>query len=731
MTTRREGVRVSYNAATNLLMHPEDRGRDTVKVRFTSVLEQPNLVVDGVDDLLSIPLSSEHTAQLAALYGSRVPASAMAFQNTAWDAFVQLKMCGIANNFLSTSRACTAHVSHLVLDVTGANAALYEPHDVPEGTYGRLILALTTSKKKTKPWQSCELNALSMCAMYLSVQVSSEPITDGCRVALIYHLVYDDPAPGFSIEQPSRTAAAAVLTALASIRYQAQKYGIFQIPNDDGDNDTSQKPPTSFKHIRGYALAFVNALDASGEYDYVLARATKKRCEYLARPSNAAIPPSIKASRTKTYPSRDALLLALVEAASGIDDDPDDDEDEDGFMYGFRNDDVLSTTRLKKTHEPELPAATMLQLLLDANSVDVIDEYLRHSCQNHDHPKMHHIGPKLHACLTTYGWSALGSAVQAMLQRWVATSPPEILHLPFVLLASLAGVLDDPICAPLDHPRLPEVVQAAYVALRSACDAAKALDDQRNFRGRKGDRSWDAALCTVQCSLLIEAYVRDSTLSLWWKCNTRLPPILLSMVYAYWAPNGLMAAMTEKHAVSLYHEHVLLPAIGLAVITNSRVSIAPYVPAKTRRIDWILSRSKSMTANLGNLLYHASRCNDPRDVYGVYGWYLAAFTEGGDVDDEDDRCWLLSTVCSIAKRIPILSRNLTEVATCVAKAVDCLTLRPGTLDYLVPMACDDAVPLDEKLRHEYSCRRCVADALGFFNAAKALGRCGRGRRARV
>ncbi|EQC38251.1 hypothetical protein SDRG_04677 [Saprolegnia diclina VS20] len=539
---------------------------------------------------------------------------------------------------------------------------------------------------------------------------------------------HDTSVTSSRLEPLNQATAAAQLTAMASAR---------------------------FADLRGRALALVNALDTSGEYDYVLATYTEKPPKFIVRPPNALIPPKVLQGLDETtrdfggssctllfwakrhrlrflggfqpalayarsvvqggadedlgYPSNDALILALIEVASGIDDKGQDDV---GISSMAPTTTATMTAKGIKTHEPELPGATMLQFLLDVNNIDLIDEYLRHSCQNHDHPKMHHIGPKLHACLTTYGWSALGSAVQAMVQRWVATSPPEILHLPFVLLASLAGVLDDPICAPLDHPRLPEVIQAAYVALRSACDAAKALDFDVLSRGRRCKPiAMDAALHMVKCSLLIEALLRDAVVvSSSWALDKSLPPVLISMVHSYWAPVGIMAAMTGDARSKNFQNHALLPAIGLAMELNPRVDYAPYVlkPFDHPESDGSSDASLSIAAATGSLFYFATARKDKLETFYDF------FIELG-FHENDHMLWLVRAICNVSKRLTMRSKHVTDLAKLAAKAMRSVTLAPGELDNVVRSYGGDAVPLDDELRHEYTCRCSISDALGFFN----------------
>ncbi|EQC38252.1 hypothetical protein SDRG_04678 [Saprolegnia diclina VS20] len=313
----------------------------------------------------------------------------------------------------------------------------------------------------------------------------------------------------------------------------------------------------------------------------------------------------------------------------------------------------FSKSWFERTNEPAPLGASILQLLLDVDDVELVSEYLSKSCENESHPKLYLLGPKLHAC-------------------FVRTSYADAVHLPFVLLASLAGVSDDPICSPL--PGSNALIQEAYIALHGSCNVATILTVP-DGEAHNDNQATDAALQLLKSCLLLEASFGE---------NACVPPRILSHV------PGLTSF------VYFPIMYVLQPAIAYAVQHNPHVKLGAFsVSAVAARMEGSFDQDMSPLAMAGSFLL--------RLLDDKCGWTLQRAINDmlEDTDGDCDSEAIICGICALSKFIEIPIEVVTDLARHVARATICLTL----------------LPLTHSERTRQTQRFVIADALNFFHRA--------------
>ncbi|EQC38250.1 hypothetical protein SDRG_04676 [Saprolegnia diclina VS20] len=331
----------------------------------------------------------------------------------------------------------------------------------------------------------------------------------------------------------------------------------------------------------------------------------------------------------------------------------------------------------------------MLQLLLDFDDVKLLKWYLFKSCENESHPKLYLFGPKLHACIVRYGYAQLAPAFHALLKRWGRMSYADAVHLPFVLLASLAGVSDDPICLSMTDSDARQHLQAAYTVLRASCN----VEEIMNVPCEDGDvdhQATDAALQLLKSCLLLEAYFGNAE---------SLPSSILSHL-----PD--LESWTDFPCM-----YVLAPAVAFAAHHNPHVALGAFsVHAVAKRVRGDFDHSMSPLAMAGSFLLRllesprgATLLSDILDMLG-------------DTDGMCTNMPLICGICVLSKFIAIPIEQVTYLSDHVARATKCFVAQRD-LDGILPYYCDGPVPATRSARIHLAWRYIIADALSFFNRA--------------
>ena len=112
-------------------------------------------------------------------------------------------------------------------------------------------------------------SSFAAAASYLSTTVTADPISDGRRVALVYHLLVDDSGENyrFATAPPRRAFASYYLRVIAQILYLAHGRVAYSTEHD------VTLDQAGFRALSKADKDFVRALDESECYDCVLAEA--------------------------------------------------------------------------------------------------------------------------------------------------------------------------------------------------------------------------------------------------------------------------------------------------------------------------------------------------------------------------------------------------------------------------------------------------------------------------
>ncbi|KDO21525.1 hypothetical protein SPRG_12489 [Saprolegnia parasitica CBS 223.65] len=160
----------------------------------------PPLRIDGIDGVVTWPLSPAHAAALAALDVNRgmvLPTAFSFAQPEQWRQAVKNVLRGqVAQVIIDADLV----LSHLVVDSVGSSAALM-PNEMPPDSFGYMILHLPSSydggdmaftySYATEKWTP-DTTGMAMVTTFRDLVAASAPITHGVRMALVFRLVGQD-----------------------------------------------------------------------------------------------------------------------------------------------------------------------------------------------------------------------------------------------------------------------------------------------------------------------------------------------------------------------------------------------------------------------------------------------------------------------------------------------------------------------------------------------------------
>ncbi|KDO16142.1 hypothetical protein SPRG_18323 [Saprolegnia parasitica CBS 223.65] len=204
-----------YEAVLDELATPHEHGFTHHADAFT----HPELSIDGLDELLTWPLSDAQAATLAALYGhdattTVVPCEAISVDSEPVHLYAPDSYYEAVQDKLAPSEWHGRHeLAHLVIHAAGSTdtSSFLQPCVEDGHVFGRLIVLLPsycvgghvslTYTDEDEAWAVATAArpptglSFAASASFLSTTVASGPIDDGRRVALVYHLMNEHPTP--------------------------------------------------------------------------------------------------------------------------------------------------------------------------------------------------------------------------------------------------------------------------------------------------------------------------------------------------------------------------------------------------------------------------------------------------------------------------------------------------------------------------------------------------------
>ncbi|KDO24469.1 hypothetical protein SPRG_10285 [Saprolegnia parasitica CBS 223.65] len=193
---------------------------------------RPAVRVQGLRDLLALPLSPSQHLQLRARYGKAriVPASKVTIENQ--DAFVTALVDSVVGKIESVLGIQTTDVgavlSHLCIDTSGGASMLHALQGCVNNAFGTLIVLLPSGhsggvltfqhkdRSMTLPGNVADV-AKGFDGIFINTMMTSTPITSGRRLALVFHLTGVHKTPTGPSRLPlNSTGRAAELRTLAN-----------------------------------------------------------------------------------------------------------------------------------------------------------------------------------------------------------------------------------------------------------------------------------------------------------------------------------------------------------------------------------------------------------------------------------------------------------------------------------------------------------------------------------
>ncbi|KDO18358.1 hypothetical protein SPRG_16245 [Saprolegnia parasitica CBS 223.65] len=244
----------------------------------------PPLRIDGIDGVITWPLSSAHVAALAALdvpNGKLLPTSFAFVQPTAWREIVQDELQQIAAYGLMDADLV---LSHLVIDAVGTGATLM-PLDMPPDVFGFMILHLPSAydggemkfsyRYTTETWtpDRCKLEVVTT---FRDVVPASTPVTKGVRMALVYRLgMVDYNEDGFPLPCDLSDGIDAFKRIADMPLHTFQRIAV---RIDDDELETFEDPADflRFDYLDGLDASLVDTLLATELYDIALVAFAKQ-----------------------------------------------------------------------------------------------------------------------------------------------------------------------------------------------------------------------------------------------------------------------------------------------------------------------------------------------------------------------------------------------------------------------------------------------------------------------
>ncbi|EQC38426.1 hypothetical protein SDRG_04135 [Saprolegnia diclina VS20] len=244
----------------------------------TSLVEEcaaPLLRIDGIDGVVTWPLSLAHAAALAALdvANGKVPPTAFSFaQPKKWRQVVKRVLSREVAYAITDADLV---LSHLVVDAVGSSAALV-PNEMPPDSYGYMVLHLPSTYDGgdmtfaygyiTETWTP-DKASVEMVTTFRDLIATSAPITNGVRMALVFRLVVqNEDEDGFPMPCDHEDGIRA-FNQVAQLPLHTNHCIAYY---DMDDPPTPLDTPWTFETLGTYEAGLVHALLTTELYDVAL-----------------------------------------------------------------------------------------------------------------------------------------------------------------------------------------------------------------------------------------------------------------------------------------------------------------------------------------------------------------------------------------------------------------------------------------------------------------------------
>ncbi|KDO35460.1 hypothetical protein SPRG_18790 [Saprolegnia parasitica CBS 223.65] len=513
---------------------------------------EPLLHVDAMDEWLGWPLCKFQAHQVMDAYKAShgvaiVPAAHLTIESDDWrEAMDTVMRQHIADAFLPQG-AFSLQLSHFVLDFKGSASSLV-PTTRPARTVGSVYLhlssmytggevTLTSAGGLTRAWEATKfLTRLQCLVLSPSTTISVDPITYGQRAILVYHLVDESPSTYFD-------EAVAKLTAASCVRHPVFSVGGIRL--------AAPNPTLSRDKLAPVDLDFARALLASGAYDVVVAE-HEKNFDLFGVGGTGYSSKLLRVQALRELPAAVADNLPSVSVQAYL-----FEKKADPRKIGFSGP-QYSLPDFAPTLDTFCDALISLRRLTTVSRL--LGSFLRVGSAERTFIA---IAPCIAKLVQAFGWEALYSPMNALLDRWLKSLRG--VGLCYGLVASLAGAAESPLCATIDQPFAVEWIVAMWSRLALVVDALAESDKLYD----------DATLPRIvfQYSLFLQMYVDQPAqhLSQRWLYNC-LPDGVVTKIASFLGPVPTLDELDNYGIFSPVPD--MTPGLAAALRLDQRVNAA-------------------------------------------------------------------------------------------------------------------------------------------------------------
>ncbi|KDO31092.1 hypothetical protein SPRG_19613 [Saprolegnia parasitica CBS 223.65] len=552
---------------------------------------EPRLRIDN-DEWLTWPLGTDETNHIISTFGNGfllglVPASRLSFENSAWHDELEGHVRRTVQDAFLSSGSFTFQLAHLAVDAAGSRESLV-PASRPPGTFATLCIALPawheggppTFGDANEPWYEAPMTKARCVAFLPNTPLVVPKVTLGRCAMLVYHLIRD--GPGQLIQDTANALAAlaarpspkmhvfakaltnasvcssnlapldrATLTALLT----SKAYDVVLVEHEEADDGSFTAGIASYAPPHGVEMdaAMHDCIDSLVIQGILFATDELPACSLVFWPKSYRVHKMSLA----------VLSRAILDASRGTATE----------LYGYASVDDLIVVVLPRFAGSCPDAASTVLDMYTALGLRGRFNILAYFLTTLFHPTrelLEGIGRLLVQDIRVFGWPAMATPLRTMVGRWALTSSTDTAH-GYRLVASLAGVADDPVCDAVTAVGITDWIVDAWTFLADGAFVACAPDDIKR-----------AATSLIKHHLQLQAYVAASSVRgrLLYRS---LPDVVVAKIASFRGPRYNLDDWLDTGALSTIHD--VAPALGVLLQQGHVAVVAPYAEAVVDAFD--------------------------------------------------------------------------------------------------------------------------------------------------
>ncbi|EQC27124.1 hypothetical protein SDRG_15025 [Saprolegnia diclina VS20] len=566
---------------------------DTLARLQPRVLSTPFLMFDlsmhmepllriNADEELAWPLGTDEANHIISTFGDGfllglVPASRLSLEDPAWRDELEGHVRETVQGAFLSSGSFSLQLAHLAVDAAGSRESLV-PASRPPGTFATLCIALPawheggppTFGDDNTPWYETPPLTQARCVVFLpNTPIVVPKVSLGQRAVLVYHLIRDGPtkliqdtadalatlatrpSPKMHVFAKALTNASicsnnlapldrATLTALLT----SKAYDVILVEHEEADDGAFTSGIASYVPPHGTEIdaAMDDCIESLVIQGHLFATDESPECSLVFWP---------KAYRVHKM-SLAVLSRAILDASLGTATE----------LYGYNSvDDLIDIVLPRFADVPTSSDVINMYTALGLRGrLRILSYFLTTLCRPTSELLVG-MGPLLVRDIRVFGWPAMAPPLLTMVGRWAITSSTDAAH-GYRLVASLAGVADDPVCDAVTAVGITDWIVDAWTYLADGAFVACDADDIKA-----------AATPLIKHHLQLQAYVATSSLH-GRHLYRSLPDVVVAKIALFRGPRYSLDDWLTTGAVSPIHD--VAPALGVLLQQGHVDVVAPY-----------------------------------------------------------------------------------------------------------------------------------------------------------